>query len=87
MKKTQANKQLDCREDYYDWIVSTGPMYAVVYLGQTFQLRKEHCHFDLRKYVPTTSTQRGTSERLARRLNALYHTQEFKVVEIQPKTP
>jgi hypothetical protein len=87
MKKKQAQEKLRVRVEDYDWVISTATAWAVTYQGQTIQVRKDHGYRDEHKYLPTMSTQRGTAERLALRLNEMYHTRDFKAVEITPKTP
>jgi hypothetical protein len=86
MKKKQGQQQLSIDVEYYKWTVSTGSMWAVLYRGQPFQIRREHALRTEHKYITTTSTQRGTAERLARKLNALFDTSEFIVTEVTAKT-
>jgi hypothetical protein len=87
MKKKQAQEKLKVRVEDYDWVMGTATAWAVTYQGQMIQLRKDHVYREEHKYLPTTSTQRGTAERLALRLNEMYGTRDFKAVEITPKTP
>lgn len=87
MKKKQAQERLRRTVDDYEWVISTASAWAVTYQGEMIQVRKDHVYREEHKYLPTTSTQRGTAERLARRFNEMYFTQDFKAVEITPKTP
>jgi hypothetical protein len=87
MKKKQAQERLRTRVDYSDWIVSTGTTWAVLYQGQPIQLRKEHSLRQEVKYLPTAFTQRGSAERLVRKLTQQFMTTDFTVSELVVKTP
>jgi len=87
MKKKQAQERLRIRVDHSDWIVSTGTTWAVLYQGQCIQLRKEHSLRDEVKYLPTAFTQRGSAERLVRKLNQQFMTTDFTAAEVTVKTP
>ncbi len=69
MKKKQAQERLRTRVENYEWVVSTATAWAVTYQGELVQIRKDHVLRDEHKYLPATSTQRGTAQRLATRLN------------------
>ena len=86
MKKKQGQQQLSVQVEYYKWTVSTAAMWAVFYRGHPFQIRREHGLRTEHKYLSTTSTQRGTAERLARKLNAMFNSTEFIVTEVTAKT-
>jgi hypothetical protein len=87
MKKKQAQERLRNSSDYVDCVVSTGTTWAVLYQGECIQLRKEHKLNDSIKYSPTSFSQRGSAERMARKLNALFMTTDFTTAEVTFKTP
>lgn len=87
MKKPQGQEQARAYSNHYNWVVSTGTLYTVLYKGQPIQLRKDHALCEIHKYISTTSTQRGTAERLARKLNAMFNCTDFKAQEVTVKTP
>jgi hypothetical protein len=87
MKKKQAQERLRTSSDYVDCVVSTGTAWAVLYQGECIQLRKEHTLKYSVKYLPTTFSQRGSAERLVRKLNALFMTTDFTTAEVTFKTP
>lgn len=86
MKKKQGQQQLSIQIEYYKWTVSTAPMWSVLYRGQPFQIRREHGLRTEHRYLSTTSTQRGTAERLARKLNTMFNSTDFSVAEVAAKT-
>lgn len=86
MKKKQGQQQLQIEIDYHKWSVSTSTLWAVQYQGQCIQIRREHTLKTEHKYPGTTSTQRGTALRLARKLNKMFNCSDFTIAEVTPKT-
>ena len=86
MKKTKVKPVLQAQpaDSDFELTVSTGPAWVVYYQGQTIQIRKDHLYKDLKKYLPTTSTQAGTAKRLAAKLNAMFNTSDFEARPIKP---
>ena len=87
MKKKQGQEQHRIQVDYVNWIVSTGTVWTVLCQGQPMHIRKEHSLRTETKYLPTQFSQRGSAQRLANKLNAMFDTQDFTAAEVTAKTP
>ena len=86
MKKIKVQEVFQGREpdSNFQITVSTGEAWSVFYKDQPIQIRKSHIYKDLKKYLPTTSTQSGTVKRMARKLNAMFNTTDFEAKPIKP---
>ena len=87
MKKKQGQEQYRTQVDYVNWIVSTGTVWTVLCQGLPMHIRKEHSLRTETKYLHTQFSQRGSAQRLAKKLNAMFDTTDFTAVAITAKTP